>query len=102
MQENVLFNLAKSVENYRARINKLESGELVIVPIKDGTRGPLYAEPLVKTDHGRFTKTSRNWHVSFDIDVNSDIQVVGNCLESEVQEIINYIRTPRLFDPDNI
>lgn len=102
METNVLFNPAYSVENFRARVNRLTSGEIVITPIKEGSRGPLYSEPLVMTIHGRFTKSTRNWHVAFDVDVKYDMKVVADCLEKEIKEIIDYIRTNQQSEIENI
>ena len=92
MDQTIIIGAGISNDNYRARVTHLETGETLITPIKDGARGPLYSEPLTTTQHGKLTKTTRNWHISFDIPVSENIQYVGDCLEKEVKSIINYIR----------
>lgn len=84
---------SKTKNNYRARVTELDNGDTLITRIQDGTRGPLYTEPLVSTSHAKLTKTTRNWHLSLDVPVSEPLSYVGDCLEDEIETILNYIHS---------
>lgn len=92
MEQTIIIGAGISNENYRARVTHLETGETLITPIKEGSRGPLYADPLTTTQHGKLTKSTKNWHVAFDIPVTETLDYVADCLEKEARAIVKYIR----------
>ena len=89
----VVIDTAESSENYRARVYQMPSGTIVTIPVKEGSRGPLYTENLTSTKHGRLRTTSKHYHLSFDIPLSEGLEYAGNCVEEEIAHFINFMKT---------
>lgn len=95
--QNLLFDpaviLSPSRTNYRARVSELPNGDTLIQRVKVGSRGPLYAEPLIQTAHGRLVQSLRQWHLDFDMLRSEPTSYVAACLEEETEIITRYLRS---------
>lgn len=88
----VVINTAESTDNYRARVYKMPSGATITIPVKEGSRGPLYVDNLTSTKHGKLRTTTRHFHLSFDIPLSEGLAYAGNCVEEEINHFIDYMK----------
>lgn len=88
----VIIDTTESADNYRARVYRMPSGTTVTVPVKEGSRGPLYIDQLTSTKHGKLRTTAKHYRLSFDIPLSEGLNYAGKCVEEEIDHFINYMR----------
>lgn len=88
----IVIDTNESTENFRARVHRMPTGVLVTIPIKDGSRGPLYKEQLTSTKHGKLRTTSKHINLTFEIPVEEGLEYAGKCVEEEISHFIMYMR----------
>lgn len=87
----IMIDTNMSIENFRARVHRMPTGVLVTIPIKDGSRGPLYTNNLTSTKHGKLRTTTKHYHLSFDIPLSEGLEYAGKCVEEEISHFIQYM-----------
>jgi len=88
----IVIDTNESTDNYRARVYILPSGTTVTVPVREGSRGPLYTEDLTSTTHGRLRTTSKHYHLSFDVPLSEGLGFAGQCVEQEISHFIEFMK----------
>lgn len=88
----VVIDTAESADNFRARVYQMPSGTIVTVPVREGSRGPLYTQCLTSTKHGRLRTTAKHYHLSFDIPLSEGLEYAGRCVEEEVAHFTDYMK----------
>ena len=88
----VVIDTAESQENYRARVYKMPSGTTVTIPVKEGSRGPLYIDLLTSSKDGKLRTTAKHFHLSFDIPRSEGMVYAGQCVEDEIAHFIHYMK----------
>lgn len=88
----VVIDIAESQEHYRARVYKMPSGTTVTIPVKEGSRGPLYLDLLTSSKHGRLRTTAKHFHLTFDIPRSEGMAYAGQCVEDEIAHFIQYMK----------
>lgn len=88
----VVIDTSESTDKYRARVYKMPSGTIITIPVKEGSRGPLYVDQLTSTKHGKLRTTTRHFHLSFDIPLSEGLAYAGNCVENEINHFIDYMK----------
>ena len=81
-----------STDRFLARVYQMPSGTIVTIPIKEGSRGPLYTEQLTSTKHGKLRTTTKHYHLSFDIPLSEGLDYAGRCVEEEIDHFIQYMK----------
>ena len=92
-QAPIVIDTNESTARFRARVYQMPSGTIVTIPIKEGSRGPLYTEQLTSTKHGKLRTTSKHYHLSFDIPLSEGLDYAGRCVEEEIAHFIQYMKT---------
>ena len=92
LNNSVVINTRESAENFRARVHRMPSGVIVTIPVKDGSRGPLYKETLTTTQHGKLRTTSKHFNLMFEIPLTEGLVYAGKCVEKEIKHFISYMR----------
>ena len=87
----IVIDTNESTENFRARVHRMPSGVLVTIPIREGSRGPLYTDDLTSTKHGKLRTTTKHYHLSFDIPLSEGLEYAGKCVEEEIGHFIQYM-----------
>lgn len=87
----IVIDTNESTENFRARVHRMPSGVLVTIPIREGSRGPLYTDDLTSTMHGKLRTTTKHYHLSFDIPLSEGLEYAGKCVEEEIGHFIQYM-----------
>lgn len=91
-QAPVLIDTAESTEHFRARVFRMPTGTTVTIPIKEGSRGPLYTNCLTSTKHGKLRTTTRHYHLSFDIPITEGLAYAAQCVDDEICHFIDYMK----------
>lgn len=91
-EQPIVLNPQESTENFRARVHRMETGVIVTIPIKEGSRGPLYSDNLTSTKHGKLRTTTKHYHLSFDIPLSEGLEYAGKCVEEEISHFIAYMK----------
>ena len=60
-QAPIVIDTNESTDRFRARVYQMPSGTIVTIPIKEGSRGPLYTEQLTSTKHGKLRTTTKHF-----------------------------------------
>lgn len=89
----IVIDTAESKDHFRARVYMMPSGTTVTVPVKEGSRGPLYTDDLTSTKHGKLRTTTKHYHLSFDIPLSEGLQYAGKCVEEEISHFICYMKS---------
>ena len=92
----LVFDTAETQEHYRARVYKMQSGTTVTIPVKEGSRGPLYIEQLTSSKHGKLRTTAKHFHLSFDIPISEGMAYAGQCVEEEIIHFIHFMKHSNL------
>lgn len=87
-----LENTAESTAHFRARVYMMPSGTTVTIPVREGSRGPLYTSTLTSTKHGKLRTTTKYYHLSFDIPLSEGLEYAGKCVEEEIGHFICYMK----------
>lgn len=90
-EQPIVLDPSESAENFRARVHRMETGVIVTIPIKEGSRGPLYTDDLTSTKHGKLRTTTKHYHLSFDIPLSEGLEYAGKCVEEEIDHFIKYM-----------
>lgn len=88
----IVIDTTESTENFRARVHLMPSGTIAVIPVKDGSRGPLYKETLTTTRHGKLRTTSKHINLMFEIPLEEGLEYAGKCVEEEISHFIMYMR----------
>ena len=91
-QAPIVIDTNESTDRFRARVYQMPSGTIVTIPIREGSRGPLYTEQLTSTKHGKLRTTSKHYHLSFDIPLSEGLAYAGKCVEEEINHFIDYMK----------
>lgn len=92
MNQTILIKTGQPTDSYRARVTQYHTGETLIVPVHEGSRGPRYGETLTTTRHGRLSRSNRNWRVTFDIPLSLPAECAATLLQDEAYEIARFIQ----------
>ena len=55
---------AESTAHFRARVYMMPSGTTITIPVREGSRGPLYTSTLTSTKHGKLRMIIRNYVIT--------------------------------------
>lgn len=99
MQTPIVIDTNESTAHYRARVYRMPSGATVTIPVKEGSRGPLYVNHLTSTKHGQLRTTSKHYHLSFDIPLSEGLDYAGRCVEEEIGHFIAYMTHTNTLQP---
>lgn len=91
-QAPIVIDTNESTDRFRARVYQMPSGTIVTIPIREGSRGPLYTEQLTSTKHGKLRTTTKHYHLSFDIPLSEGLDYAGRCVEEEIDHFIQYMK----------
>lgn len=86
------FQTGKALDavSYRARINLFSNGTVVINPVNEGSRGPIYKETLAVTQHGELRKTAHDYHLIFKLPIKEGSETAANNITMEMGHFIKY------------
>ena len=81
---------AMEAVSYRARVNLFTNGAVVINPVNEGARGPIYKETLALTKHGELRKTARDYHLTFKLPLEEGCDSAATNITLEVGHFLKY------------
>lgn len=90
IMETIKTNSDIMAVSYRARVTLLSNGDIVINPVKEGSRGPRVKSTLLKTPHGKLQKTAKSYYAVFRLPVADGITEARQNLTAEVCDMIKY------------
>lgn len=90
-EKNFQTGKALDAVSYRARINLFSNGTVVINPVNEGSRGPIYKETLAMTDHGELRKTARDYHLIFKLPLKEGCEMAATNITMEMGHFIKYL-----------
>lgn len=92
VEKTVEIETAEPTAHFRARVYMMPSGTTVTIPVREGSRGPLYTATLASTKHGKLRTTTKHYHLSFDIPLSEGLEYAGKCVEDEIWHFICYMK----------
>ena len=92
----VVIDTAESQEHYRARVYKMPSGTTVTIPVREGSRGPIYIDLLTSSKHGKLRTKAKHFHLSFDIPISEGMAYACQCVEEEIAHFIHFMKHSNL------
>ena len=88
----VVIDTTLSKDHYRARVYNMPSGATVTIPVREGSRGPLYTEQLTTSKHGKLRTTAKYFRLMFDIPASEGPGYAAECIGEETIHFITFLK----------